>query len=94
MPTTKEFPIDVLENILERENEGYAYLGDEFDDCLRWSLKYNVYFTEPGQEENTAWRIPYYVPATEANGDCETFRDGIATLVKKVQKTIDVWEVV
>ncbi len=95
MAITKQFDIEVLNDILDgcSPPEGYTLISDEFVDHKRGSLVYEMIFTAPDQEEGTAWRIPYYVPATEST-DCDQWQTTKATLVKKRQKVIDIWEVV
>lgn len=96
MAITKQFDIEVLNDILDgcAPPEGYTLISDELVDTSRWSVIYEMIFTEPNQEKDTAWSINYSRPATE----CQEGQDGDgfdseATLVKKRQKVIDIWEV-
>ncbi len=96
MAITKQFDIEVLNDILDgcSPPEGYTLISDEFVEHKRWQLVYEMIFTAPNQEEGTAWSICYTIPATEQQeGQGDGF-DSEATLVKKRQKVIDIWEVV
>lgn len=94
MAITKQFDIEVLNDILDgcAPPEGYTLISDTLVDTSRWSVIYEMIFTEPNQEKDTAWLITYSVPATEQQeGQGDGF-DSEATLVKKRQKVIDIWE--
>ena len=96
MAITKQFDIEVLNDILDgcSPPEGYTLISDVLVDTSRWSVIYEMIFTEPNQEKDTAWSINYSRPATEQQeGQGDDF-DSEATLVKKRQKVIDIWEVV
>lgn len=96
MAITKQFDIEVLNDILDgcAPPEGYTLISDVLVDTSRWSVIYEMIFTEPSQEKDTAWSIHYSRPATECQeGQGDGF-DSEATLVKKRQKVIDIWEAV
>ena len=96
MAITKQFDIEVLNDILDgcAPPEGYTLISDEFVEYTRWSLIYDMIFTAPDQKEGTAWRICYTIPTIERQEGQRDGFDSEATLVKKRQKVIDIWEVV
>lgn len=94
---TKTFSSDVLRVLLNYDGDsditGYAVVQTTLKGSSRWSLIYDLIFTEPGQEPNTAWRVHYSIGATEAQ-DEEPFqyRDTVdAELVRLKPKELLIW---
>lgn len=75
--------------------EGYRVVSDTICGKSRWSIKFELIFTEPGQEEGTAWRLVYSQGATESQDEVP-FQYSDATVqakrVRLVSRAVEIYE--
>lgn len=98
--TTKKFKAETLRELLEllecipAEGDPLALLSNDLVGHTRWSLIYSMVFQEIGQPPNEAWKASYRRGATEIQDESpwEDEEEVSATLVRKVLKTIEVWQ--
>lgn len=74
--------------------KGGKIISDNIEDHSRWSVHHCIIVQFPGQDEDEAWSMHYSIGATECQDESPWEREDEveATLVKRQQKTITVWE--
>ena len=94
----KTFTTDVLRTLLycaysNADITGYAVVQETLEDSSRWSLRYDLIFTAPGQEPGTAWRVTFSRGATESQEESPfEYEDTVdAELVRLKPKELLVW---
>lgn len=74
--------------------ENCTVIEDEIYDTRRWSIEHALIFQLPDQPEDEAWSVCYSHGATEMQeqGPWDDEEEVEATLMKLVEKTVNVWE--
>ena len=94
--TTKTFDREYLKDELGLPGgHGTAKIvEDNIIGHSRWSVDHSLVFQEPGQAEDQAWVTTYSRGATESQeeGPWENEEQVECTLVRRVEKTVTVWE--
>ena len=94
---TKTFDSNVLRTLLDYDGDadttGYSVVQTTLEGSSRWSLHYDLIFTEPGQKPNTAWRARYSIGATECQDESPfQYKNTVdAELVRLKPKELLVW---
>ncbi len=76
------------------EESGVTVISDEIVEHKRWSVRHHLVFRIKDQPVDEAYRVSYYVPATECQEQDPWNEAGKikATIVRRVTKTIETWE--
>lgn len=76
------------------EESMVTVISDEMVEHKRWSVRHSLVFRLKDQPADEAYRVSYYVPATECQeqdpwNDADEVK---ATIVRRAMKTVEVWE--
>ena len=99
-PSTRTFTRDYLCNELDLPRaagtrHGCEVISDDIDDTTRWSVMHTLIFRLDGMPDGEAWMVGYSVGATEMQDESpwENEKEVEATLVRRVERVVLVWEV-
>lgn len=93
MPHKKiELPRETMRSILYGDSDVGAVISDEVTDNSRWSIYHDLFFTYEGK----TYRTGYSIGATEMQDEFPWEYDSEVECIEvhKVQRLVDVWEVV
>jgi len=90
----KTFTRQELRDVLYEDNEKSKIISDRIIENSRWSILHELIFRFDDMPEDEAWRVSYTVGATEQQDESpwEYEETDEATLVRRVEKLVKVWE--
>ncbi len=98
MSTTRTFTREELDDLglpYGWRKDRVTIISQEMVDKRRWYITTACTFRLPEQPEDEAWVVYYNDPSTECQDSQDIWNDEddvTATLVRKVTKTLEVWE--
>jgi hypothetical protein len=86
--------LELPDSASEHEKHGRMVYSDQITDHTRWSVVHTLIFRTADQPADEAWSVDYSVGATESQDESpwEHEEQVEAILVRRVEKTIKVWE--